>query len=74
MTLTRSNTHFVGPRVWRGLFAGLTVPGAGQGPYSIAHPDFRDWLEEEFQHLPPVTVRPYVETESGPRTDGFRGR
>ena len=64
-----------GHRVWRGLFAGADGSAAGQGPYLHRPPGLSGLAGGGVSpHLPPVTARPYVETESGPGTDGFRGR
>ena len=49
VTLTRSNTHFVATEYGAVCLRGLTVPERAKALISIAHPQFRAWLEEEFQ-------------------------
>ena len=51
VTLTRSNTHFVATEYGAVCLRGLTVPQRAKALISIAHPDFRDWLEEEFHRI-----------------------
>ena len=49
VTLTRANTHFVATEYGAVCLRGLTIPERARALISIAHPDFRAWLEEEFE-------------------------
>lgn len=49
VTLTRTNTHFVATEYGAVCLRGLTVPQRAKALIRIAHPQFRPWLEEEFQ-------------------------
>lgn len=49
VTLTRANTHFVATEYGAVCLRGLTLPQRAKALISIAHPDFRAWLEEEFE-------------------------
>lgn len=51
VTLTRTNTHFVATEYGAVCLRGLTVKERSRALISIAHPDFRDWLGEEFKRL-----------------------
>ncbi len=49
VTLTRTNTHFVATEYGSVCLRGLTIAERAKALISIAHPQFRPWLEEEFQ-------------------------
>lgn len=51
VTLTRSNTHYVATEYGAVCLRGLTITERAKALISIAHPQFRPWLEEEFQRL-----------------------
>ena len=51
VTYTRSNVHFVATEYGAVCLRGLTVKERARKLISIAHPDYRDWLQEEFEHL-----------------------
>lgn len=51
VTLTRTNTHFVATEYGAVDLRGRTVPERARALISIAHPDFRAWLEEEYGRL-----------------------
>lgn len=51
VTYTRSNTHFVATEYGAVCLRGLTIKERARRLISIAHPDFRDWLREEFERL-----------------------
>ena len=74
VTLTRSNTHFVATEYGAVCLRGLTVPQRAKALSPSPTRTFGIAGGGVSPHLPPVTARPYVETESGPGTDGFRGR
>lgn len=48
VTLTRNNVHFVASEYGVVCLRGLTLEQRAKALISIAHPDFRPWLEEEF--------------------------
>ena len=51
VTLTRTNTHFVATEYGAVCLRGLTLHARAKALISIAHPDFRDWLREEFERV-----------------------
>ena len=51
VTYTRSNVHFVATEYGTVCLRGLTVKERARKLISIAHPDYRDWLREEFERL-----------------------
>ena len=51
VTYTRSNIHFVATEYGAVCLRGLTIKERARKLISIAHPDYRDWLEEEFERL-----------------------
>lgn len=51
VTYTRSNVHFVATEYGAVCLRGLTVKERARKLISIAHPDFRDPLKEEFERL-----------------------
>lgn len=51
VTLTRNNVHFVASEYGVVNLRGLTVAQRVKAMISLAHPDFRPWLEEEAQKL-----------------------
>ena len=48
VTLTRTNVHYVATEYGVVCLRGLSVKDRARKLISIAHPDFRDWLKEEF--------------------------
>lgn len=51
VTYTRSNTHFVATEYGTVCLRGETVKERARKLISIAHPDFRDQLQDEFERL-----------------------
>lgn len=51
VTYTRSNVHYVATEYGVVCLRGLSVRERARQLISIAHPDFRDWLRDEFQRL-----------------------
>lgn len=51
VTYTRSNIHFVATEYGAVCLRGLTIKDRARALISIAHPDFRDWLREEFERV-----------------------
>ncbi len=51
VTLTRSNTHYVATEYGVACLRGLTLRARAKALTAIAHPQFRPWLEEEFDKL-----------------------
>lgn len=51
VTYTRSNVHFVATEYGAVCLRGLTVKERARKLISIAHPDYRDWLREEFERV-----------------------
>ena len=51
VTLTRNNVHFVASEYGVVCLRGLTLAERAKALISIAHPDFRPWLEEEYQKI-----------------------
>lgn len=51
VTLPRASTHFVATEYGAVCLRGLPVRDRAKALISIAHPQFRPWLEEEFQKL-----------------------
>lgn len=49
VTLTRNNVHFVASEYGVVCLRGLTLEQRARALTSIAHPDFRPWLKEEFE-------------------------
>ena len=49
VTYTRSNVHFVATEYGAVCLRGLTVKDRARKLISIAHPEFQDWLREEFE-------------------------
>lgn len=49
VTLTRSNTHFVATEYGAVCLRGLTLGERAKALISIAHPQFRHWLEDEME-------------------------
>lgn len=51
VTLTRSNTHYVATEYGVACLRGLTMTARARALTAIAHPQFRPWLEEEFDKI-----------------------